>query len=384
MNYRGMETLGQGEDSRECHDGHRTRIPVLALTAIATLVWMVQAVPINGTSSEAPSGLATVRRDGVRLYKEMAAGSKTVKILKRGDVVTVSFALTTTDGAWCHVVAGPGAGGEGYVRCEDLDREPPPRWRETPIESPAAPPAGRTEMSSPTDGAGEALLRAASKGDTVTVRALLAQGVDQITKDGAMRSATVRGHTNTVKALLAGGAYVGSKDINNQTPLYLASNSGDVATVQALLAAGADVNARTIWGGTALMGAALWGHTDTVQALLASGADVNARDKKGQTALIVAASYAGRAHTPGKKSSHPATIQSLMASGADVNAREENGRTALMLAAANGHIATIQALLAAGADVNARDKYAGTALREASEGRHSSVIRLLKQAGAQE
>jgi ankyrin repeat protein len=76
-------------------------------------------------------------------------------------------------------------------------------------------------------------------------------------------------------------------DINQD--LTEAAQKGDTATVKALLAKGADINALGKEGGTALVEAARNGHTDTVRALLAAGADVNAKDKDGRTALTVAA-----------------------------------------------------------------------------------------------
>lgn len=70
--------------------------------------------------------------------------------------------------------------------------------------------------------------------------------------------------------------------------LTRAAWKGDTATVQALLAKGADVNAKTDKGATALVWAATTGHNDTVQALLAHGADVNAKNNTGMTALMMA------------------------------------------------------------------------------------------------
>src|SRR5262245_63078628 len=72
-------------------------------------------------------------------------------------------------------------------------------------------------------------------------------------------------------------------------PLIKAVSKGDTATVRALLAKGADVQARDANGRTALMYAAENGDPTTVQALLTNGADVNARDSQGWTALVYAA-----------------------------------------------------------------------------------------------
>ena len=58
-----------------------------------------------------------------------------------------------------------------------------------------------------------------------------------------------------------------------------AAIKGDTATVKSLLAQGADVNAQNQAGGTALMYAATVGYTATVQALLDEDADANVKDK---------------------------------------------------------------------------------------------------------
>ncbi len=76
-------------------------------------------------------------------------------------------------------------------------------------------------------------------------------------------------------------------DINQE--LIKAAEKGDTAAVKALLDRGADVNAKDENGGTALMEAALLGNNATVQALLEAGADVNAKNKYGRTALMMAA-----------------------------------------------------------------------------------------------
>ncbi len=356
----------------------------LPLAAAAGMVVMWGATLSGGAESEEPAGRATVKGDRVPLYAQAAATGARAATLMRGEVVAVDFVLTTAEGAWCHLTEAGQTRTAGYVRCDDLEREPPPRRPEVLARPSASKPAQRTEVPPASREVRRTFFDAAGKGDITTLRALLQQGLDQETKDAALRSAVLRGRTEAADVLLTAGADVHHKDNNGQTCLYLAANSGDTATVHALLAAGADGNARTVWDETPLMAAALWGHAATVRALLVGGADAQARDQRGQTALIVAASDAGRAQTPGKRNSHIDTVRGLLAAGAEVIARDEAGRTALMYAARTGHIATIQALLAAGADLHARDNSAGTALREASEGRHPSVYWLLKEAGARQ
>lgn len=87
---------------------------------VAALCWM------SGSAESAEE--ATVRRDRVHVYAQMATTSQVVTVLNRGAKVNVDFVLTGPDGAWCHVTID---GRTGYLRCKDLDREAAPRWRET-------------------------------------------------------------------------------------------------------------------------------------------------------------------------------------------------------------------------------------------------------------
>jgi hypothetical protein len=154
----------------------------------------------------------------------------------------------------------------------------------------------------------------------------------------ALMKAALRGHTDIVQALLAQGADVNATDVLGFTILMTAAKRGHTDTVQALLAHGADVNAKAFNGYTAVMPTAGQGYTETVKALLAAGADVNAKDNKGGTALMWTA---GRGHTE--------TVKALLAAGADVNAKDNDGSTALMVAKVSGHKDIVRILKEAGA-----------------------------------
>jgi ankyrin repeat protein len=71
--------------------------------------------------------------------------------------------------------------------------------------------------------------------------------------------------------------------------LIRAAQQGDTATMEALLAKGVDVNAKSEYGQTALMWAALFGHSTLIQLLLDKGADPNAKTPQNWTALMYAA-----------------------------------------------------------------------------------------------
>jgi ankyrin repeat protein len=164
---------------------------------------------------------------------------------------------------------------------------------------------------------------AASRGDKVTVRALLAQHADvnATEADGAtaLHWAAFRGDKELADILIRAGA--NSKAVNREgaTPLWLASVNGDAAMIAALLAAGADANEHLPLGRTPLMVASRTGNTEAMKVLLDHGADVNARETlRGTTALMWAAD---EGHAP--------AIQLLIQHGADIKARSkpvERGR----------------------------------------------------------
>ncbi len=69
---------------------------------------------------------------------------------------------------------------------------------------------------------------------------------------------------------------MGSRPPLPETPLMQAAEKGQTETVKGLIAKGADVNSKHKDGLTALMWPAGRGHTETVKALLEAEADVNA------------------------------------------------------------------------------------------------------------
>ncbi len=174
------------------------------------------------------------------------------------------------------------------------------------------------------------LIKAVSKGDTTTVRALLAKGADVQARDAAGRTALMyaaeNGDPTTVQALLTNGADVNARDWQGWTALLYAAENGDITTVQTLLEHKAHVNAKSEGSGwTALMSAAARGRLSVVQALLARGAEANTRDKDDQTALLMAV-----------QQGYTAIVQALLEGGADVNVKNKDGKTALAIAEAQG------------------------------------------------
>jgi caspase domain-containing protein/ankyrin repeat protein len=183
--------------------------------------------------------------------------------------------------------------------------------------------------------------------------------------------AVSKGDMPTTRALLTKGADVQARDANGRTALMYAAENGDPTTVQALLTYGADVNAHDGQGWTALIYAAENGDFTTVQTLLAHKAHVNAKSEgSGWTALMSAAARG-----------HLLATQALLANGAEANARDKEDQTALHMAVQQGYTAIVQALLDGGADVNMKNKKGETPLTVAEAQGFSKIAQLLKQAG---
>jgi len=119
-----------------------------------------------------------------------------------------------------------------------------------------------------------------------------------------------------VNAIIASGANVNARNNLGQTPLWIASQCGQVELAKTLIVAGADVNARTNHGQTPLWIACCYNSVRIVNTLIAAGADVNARTNNGQTQLWIASFWG-----------HVNIVEMLIAAGANVNIPSNDGQT---------------------------------------------------------
>lgn len=281
---------------------------------------------------------------------------------------------------------------------------------------------------------GEALLRAAGRGDTRAVQTLLATGADPNwrpstftvlrravppaarnnprywpalarawragTFDASPYAAafTAPGATGIIPSLGMDRAGVHTWDQYVRNPLILAASRGDASTVQALLRAGANVEAQDGDGRTALLAAVdrlqtpsgpEAGYGAAIRLLLDHGANVHATTRTvrigvsgiGETPLLVAAGGGCHWKRIGQ-GVHAQVMRALLDHGADPNAASTSGVTPLMRAVDCKNLPAAQTLLRAGARVNARDAAGRTALGLAASAGRLDLIALLKQAGA--
>ena len=255
-----------------------------------------------------------------------------------------------------------------------------------------------------------AIVEAARRGETATVRTLVGRRVDvnAPARDGAtaLHWAVQRDDLPVIELLLKAGANANAANRHGVTPLSLAALNGSGVAVARLIAGGADPKAAMAGGETALMTAARSGNVAALRALIAGGADVGARvGSTGQTALMWAASR-----------NNTEAVKMLLEAGADLNARTgrtspapkpdgtaaaanalvtnfEGGRsmfnsapatgfTAYLFAVRSGSVEAVKALLDAGANVNDTVSDGSTALVLAAANAHWQLADLLLDRGA--
>jgi uncharacterized protein len=136
-----------------------------------------------------------------------------------------------------------------------------------------------------------------------------------------------------------------------QTPaeaLFRSIENGDSAEFARLLDAGVDLSAKNRNGETPLYVASEKGELEMARTLIARGADAKARTPNGETVLHAASMIESAALTT-----------DLIRAGADANAANKDGETALQWAALTGTFLAVKALADAGADLNVQDARLG-------------------------
>jgi ankyrin repeat protein len=150
----------------------------------------------------------------------------------------------------------------------------------------------RLDIDSPDSNGRTALLWAAWRGDTESVRLLLEYGADVNKTDHEsftpLAKAAQAGHLATVRSLLQANASMHMATSQGWQPIHLASDSTTNAQemVEELLAWGADPNAHGHGSDTPLHKAAKRGSTGTIASLLAHGATIDAICKNGTAAMV--------------------------------------------------------------------------------------------------
>lgn len=155
-------------------------------------------------------------------------------------------------------------------------------------------------------------------------------------------------------------------DIDQLTPLIIASQKGHFDMVKQLVEAGADINAEDVSGETALYHANYNKHTEIVDYLLDHGAKMSIRDLG--HILFDSAS---------KNQINMFKICLNSASINDINHHDIDQLTPLIIASQKGHFEMVKALVEAGADVNAGDVAGETAIYHAMVNQKYDIVEYL-------
>ncbi|KAM9620034.1 ankyrin repeat domain-containing protein 24 isoform 5-T5 [Morphnus guianensis] len=166
----------------------------------------------------------------------------------------------------------------------------------------------------------EKLLQAVDYNDAGRVTSLLVRKGLVPTKldsegKSAFHLAAMRGNVDCLEAMLAHGVDAMTKDSSGYTALHLASKHGHPQCVSKLLQASCPVDVADGSGRTALHHAAVSGCISCSEILCDFKAPLNIKDKDGSTPLILAA-----------KMSHSELCRYLLHRGAAVNSRDLQGR----------------------------------------------------------
>lgn len=194
---------------------------------------------------------------------------------------------------------------------------------------------------------GDALVDAATRGDTAALRRLLDAGTAVDARDArgrtALLAATHANHVDAARLLIERGADVNAKDAIEDSPFLYAGAQGRLEILRLTLAAGADLRSTNRYGGTALIPAAHHGHVETVRELLKTKIDIDHVNRLGWTALLEAIILGdgGAAHTQ--------IVRVLVDAGARFELADRDGVTPLAHARRRGQRAIVQILEQAGA-----------------------------------
>lgn len=196
--------------------------------------------------------------------------------------------------------------------------------------------------------------------------------------DSLLNLAVLHGHTDLLPILLEHGADIHQEDAFGNTPMHLASLTGNQQAAEFLIYQGAEIDITTKhrpW--TPLMLAINTCHSEMAEWLIRKGADCNFVDREeGWTPLLVACDQG-----------MPEFTCALIDRGAEVDATihrgDARGRSAIHLASYYGHIAPIRALIRKGVDINLQPEGGGlTALHWAVYNHHHKLLAFLLEQGA--
>lgn len=186
-----------------------------------------------------------------------------------------------------------------------------------------------------------------------------------------LHKAASSGDTDTLKALLSSNEDINARNDKWETPLYCACASGQLSTVKALLEAGARINAKARKRFTPLHAAARFGHVDVVEELVKAGASVDRESIRCMTPFLVAVKY-----------SQKSCAECLLQHKSNIHAKDMFQRSALHWAIKTDQRDLFELLVSQGADVSVTDKFFKTPIMQAVKSNRPELLKRLLQLDA--
>ncbi|MFC0773397.1 ankyrin repeat domain-containing protein [Terrimonas alba] len=212
-------------------------------------------------------------------------------------------------------------------------------------------------------------VEACEKGRASVVEFLLTKGANKIE---GVEPAIKSGQKNIIETFLKKGMAPNVLLPEDEKPLHLAAEYGQLDIVKLLVNAGANVNEKSK-GETALKRAIEQKKLDCAKFLLQAGTRINTGDEKEESLLFTAARYFDRD-----------IFQELLNNKANVNVETWMDGPLLNYAVENENVDCINMLLKAGVNINAKDRNGKNALHiaAASDSKDAAtIIQLLHKAG---
>ncbi|KAL9969346.1 hypothetical protein ACROYT_G021550 [Oculina patagonica] len=160
--------------------------------------------------------------------------------------------------------------------------------------------------------------------------------------------------------------FLNHRDVEQNSALHIAVQTGHVFVCQVLLQHGADVNIQNKHQQTPLHVASIGKNKEILELLIKQGAQTNTKDDNQRTPLHSAASFG-----------NPDCIEVLLRNLASADHRDADGMTPFLCAVAAGHTNCAKMLLESEAEITARDNYQRCCIHLAVENDKEDVLKML-------
>jgi ankyrin repeat protein len=217
--------------------------------------------------------------------------------------------------------------------------------------------------------------KAAGKGDLIRIKEFLEKNPElldakDVQGNTPLLLAVNSGQKEVVKFLITKGADRNSSNTYKYTPLHYSILGRNIEIAEMLVQAGADPNTPNVWGSTPLHSCAGRNFLKEAEFLIKNKAGVSSKNEVGETPLFSAVEFG-----------HKDMILLLIKNGADVNARNNVGRTPVFATAGSNSSEILKLLIDQGAKVGITDKFGMTPLHRAAIAGYHDIVQILARSG---